>query len=331
MKAQGAAIQGSLAALGLLAAYTTWQREPERPPGEVVVLDVTQKDLSKIRYEDGTKWVELSRRADGGEPVVWLRVSARPEGKVPERELRGNDGANRLWDRFAPLRAARALGALDAGKLKEVGLDAPKKKIEVTARGEKTVYLVGTSPFGVSAPYVKNERDGRVYVLEGGLASDLDAAATRLVERALHTFKPVDYDALTVAAGGKKRELVQLNPESPVGAKLASKATQKPDDMAKNWHDKIWRVMVTDVLGKGEAPQNGAPQVALRIDYRWRGKDKGFLELGRVAAPPPAASVSGPAPAAELYARTESTAGWVKIAANAEDLLKEADKIASAE
>jgi hypothetical protein len=330
MKTQGAAIQGSLAALGLLAAYATWQKEPDRPPGEVVVLDVNPKDLSKVRYEDGTgKWVEMERRTEAGEPVVWLKVSARPELKAPERELRGAESAGKLWERLAPLRASRALGVMDAAKLKEVGLEAPKKRLELTARGEKAVFLFGTSPFGVSQPYVKSERDGKVYVLEGGVTSELDSASSRLVDRTLHPWKAQDYDALVVSANGKKRELLQLHPENPAATKLASKATQKPDDLAKNWHDKVWRIMVLDVLGKHETPQNGAPQVALRIDYKSHGKDKGFLEVGRVTPPPPTTSTSAAPPPPELYARSESTAGWVKIAATAEDLLKEAEKVAA--
>jgi hypothetical protein len=338
MRTRGAAIQGGLAALGLVAAYATWQREPERAPGEAVVFDLGKSDITKIRYEDGTKWVELEPKpagADEDAARVWLRVSAKPDAKpqpIPERVLRGNDGAQRLVDKFAPLRATRALGTLEAAKLKEFGLAESKKKIEVTARGDKRVLVVGTSPFGVSDPYVKDERDGRVYVLGGGVLTDLDNAGVRLVDRALHTIKGQDFDALTVEAGGKKRELVQTSAETPLAAKLASKKTpQKPDELAKNWHDKVWRLIVTEALGKDELPAGGAPQPALRIEYTLRGKTRGFLELGRVNAPAPANTSMPPAATVEIFGRSEHTAGWVKVPANAEDLLKEAEKVAAAE
>jgi hypothetical protein len=42
--------------------------------------------------------------------------------------------------------------------------------------------------------------------------------------------------------------------------------------------------------------------------------------------PPPAAP-----PKADLYARTEHTAGWVKLPASAEELFKEAEKVAAGE
>ncbi len=339
MKTPAAAIQGGLAALGLIAAYTTWQRDPETKPGEVVIVDASQNDVRKIRFEDTSatppKWVELERRKETDGQRVWLKVSARPEQKSPERELRGNEAANKLFEKFAPLKATRALGVLAPEKLKEVGLEAPKKRIEVDARGQKQVFFVGASPFGVSDPYVRSESDGKVFVLGGNVVSDLDAAAIRLVDRQLHDWKTSDYDEVKVTAGGKSKALTQTSPEQPVQAKLVDQAG-KTDEQAKNWHDRIWRALASDVLGKGEVPANGEPQLALRIDYKSHGKPRGFVELARVrVTPEPAAAASAaPTPATppiEVYARSESTAGWVKMNANTEDLIKEADKVIAAE
>jgi hypothetical protein len=307
MKTPGAALQGGLAALGLIAAYTTWQRAPEHKAGEVVLVDATQNDVQKIRYEDNTtttpKWVELDRRQESDGPRVWLKVSPRPAdpkhpawAAAPERELRGNEQALKVFEKFAPLRATRALGVLSADKMKEVGLDAPKKHLEVTANGVKHSYAIG------------------------------------LVSRVLHDWRPIDFDALTITVGDKKRELSQTGAEVANGAKLVSKSGRS-DEMAKNWHDRLWRVLVTDVLGKGETPADGEPVIALRIDYTQRGHKRGFLEIGRVSGKAPAPAASGvpaaPAPV-ELFARTESTAGWVKLGGNADQLVKEADKIAAA-
>ncbi len=344
MRVKGAAIQGGLAAIGLLTAYATWQREPERATGEVVVLDVNKSNLDKVRYQNDKKWIEMDLRKDAdGTPVVWFKVSAVELPKAPERELRGNEGALRLWDKFGPMRAARALGTLDAAKLKELGLDAPKKRIEVTAKGQQHVYLAGQPPFNVSEPYLQDDGDKRVYVLGGGILQDLDSASVRLIDRTLHPFKTTDFDGLVVTAGGpgakKSRELVQEGGQLQTSAKIASKKTPtKPDELAKNWHEKAWRLYASDVLGKGETPASGNPEIALRIDYTEKGKPRGFIEIGRTigVTPPPPANASAtpppPAPAVnEFYARTEHTAGWVKLPQNAEDVLKEADKIAGGE
>ncbi len=326
MRPAGAMVQGALAAVGLLGAWATWQREPERAPGEAIVLDVTHNDLGTIRYETDKGWVELSAHKGDG---VWLHVGPRSDAKTPERVLRGNESAEKLYDKFAPLRATRGLGALGGDKLKEFGLDAPKKKILVTARGGQTTLLVGTSPYGVSDPYVKDDRDGKVYLLGGGVLADLESASTRLIDRALHQFLPTEWDGLTVTAGGKKKELVQVNAESAMAAKIALKANPtKPDDMAKNWHDKVWRLVSLDVLGHDEKPAGGEPQVVARLDYTHRGKERGFIELGRVTPPKPEGQ-SGAGPASEIYLRSEHTAGWVKVPSSADDLVKEAEKIAA--
>src|SRR5436189_134640 len=116
MKAPGAVMQGGLAALGLIFAYTTWQREPERKRGEVIVVDASANDIQKIRYEDTSstppKWVEIDRRKEDDGPRAWMKLNARPEQKIPEREVRGNESANKLFEKFTPLKGSRALGVL---------------------------------------------------------------------------------------------------------------------------------------------------------------------------------------------------------------------------
>jgi hypothetical protein len=191
--------------------------------------------------------------------------------------------------------------------------------------GRKHLFLIGNSPFGVSNPYVKDESDGRVYVFTGSTLSELEGAQVRLVDRALHSFKPAEFDELTVAVGQKKRDFTQPTAEPNQPSKLLSKKSGKAEELAKNWHDKLWRQLVSDVLGKGENPAGGVPTVAVRIDYREKGKTVGFIEVGRVTQAAPA-NTSAP-PASEIYARTEHTAGWVKMGQNTEDLLKEADKV----
>jgi hypothetical protein len=342
MRSRGAAIQGGLAALGLLAAYTTWQREPERASGEVVVLDVNKNDLNKVRFvADEKKWVELELKKDDDGPVVWMHVAAGEAPKTPERELRGNEGALKLWEKLAPLRAQRALGIMDPAKTKELGLDAPKKHVEITAKGQKHAYVLGQPPYYVSEPYFQDENDKRVYVLGGGVLSDLESASVRLVDRTLHGFKTTEFDELTVTAGGKKRALTQQGGALDASAKIASKKTGNADDTAKNWHAKVWRLYGAEILGKGETPALGNPTVALRVDYAEKGRPRGFIEVASVTGTPPAPPAPAnaspnpatPTPAAvtEYFARTEHTAGWIKLPPTAADILKEADKIAAGE
>src|SRR5262249_8714370 len=156
----------------------------------------------------------------------------------------------------------------------------------IVARGVTHVFDVG-APTGVSDPYVKDQKDQRVYVLGGGIVSDLESAAVRLVDRSLHTFKAGDWDGLSLTLGPQEGELVLQSGEKPTESKLVSKKTQKADTEAKNWHDKVFRLVVTEVLGKDEKPASGDPAPVLKLEYSLKGKPKGWLEIGRTAPTAP--------------------------------------------
>ena len=95
------------------------------------------------------------------------------------------------------------------------------------------------------------------------------------------------------------------------------KTPDKPEELVKNWHDKVWtRLIVTEVLGKGEAPKHGEPRVAMRLDYTSRGQPKGWLEVGLD-------DTKG------TWARSENTANWVAVHQGADELVIEAKKIVS--
>jgi hypothetical protein len=335
MKARGATIQGALAVVALIAAYVTWQRPKEKVTGDVVILDVSKSELEKVRFSDKDRFIELFRAPGENGPILWVKQTVAPpapmhnphappppDAGTPDpaeppkvKEARANDRAEKLYERFAPLRGARALGTLAADKLKELGLAETSRKLEVTASGVTHTYKVGTSPLGVGTPYVQNEKDGNVYLLTGTVINELDPSSQQLIDRRLHAFRAAEVDAFTVKLGDKSREFVQSGAQVPQTTKIAPKETpDKPDEFVRNWHDKIWsRLIVTDVLSKGETPKNGEPQVKLRIDYFQRNKPKGWLELGTVDK--------------EVFARSEQTANWVALHGGVEEMLTEAEKV----
>jgi hypothetical protein len=346
MKARGAAVQGALAVAGLAAAYFAWQKEPEPSATDVTVLDVSKNAITSVGYEDPKQHIELTRTQEDGEPVVWFTVTAKelppvghpdagsagtPDGgalgldagaadagaptpfvaaapKKP-RQFRGNDLADKLWEKFGPFRASRSLGALDEAKLKEIGLDKPDRFITVAASGAKYDYQVGTIAQGVVNPYFRDSKDGKVYLVKGTILSDFEFASSRLVDRRLHTFKIEDFDEERVKAGDATRDWVTLGE-----GKLAPKsAPTTPDAFAKNWSDRVFRLIVTEVLGKDETPPQGAPQVELRVEYLSRGRTLGWFELGHSGG--------------DVYCRTEHTAGWMKLPGNSADIIAEAKKV----
>jgi hypothetical protein len=339
MKARGAAIQGALAVAGLAAAYFAWQKEPEPSATDVTVLDVSKNAITSVGYDDPKQHVELTRTSEDGEPVVWFTVAAKEPPPAPHpdagmldggeldggvldagapavaavpkkpRQFRGNDLADKLWERFGPLRAARALGALDAAKLKEVGLDKPDRFITVAVNGSNYDFQIGTVAQGVVNPYFRDSKDGKVYLVKGTVLSDFEFASSRLVDRRLHTFKIDEFDEERVKAGDATREWVTL-PEGKLAPKSAPTA---PDTFAKNWSDRVFRLIVTEVLGKDETPPQGTPQTELRVEYLSRGRTLGWIELGHSGG--------------DVYCRTEHTAGWMKLPGNAADIVTEAKKV----
>ena len=333
MTGRAAAVQGGLAALGLLAAHLTWQREPERAPGAVAVFEASKGDVTLVRYEDDQGSTDLTRGRGGNEPAAWLHIvtkSKDPKAKTPpDRDLAGGEAAVKVLDEFAPFVSPRAFGVLDAAKLKEIGLDAPKRKLEVTVKGDVRRYDIGqpTNATGGEA-FLRDTRDGRVYLLPRGMLSELQNSS-HLVDRRLHTFELGDFDRMVVSSGGKQKEFLQVGRESRSTAGFApAKAPDKRDQMAKNWHDNLWRLFPADLLGRGEQPPGGKPNVQMRVDY-YDGKTQvGWIEIARVDAN--AGGVSDESSAAgEMYARTEHTANWAKLHPSGQ-LLPDAQKLVAA-
>ncbi len=147
---------------------------------------------------------------------------------------------------------------LDAAKLKELGLDKTKKFVEVTARGRKRRFAIVSAPPGGDSPYIQDTQDKKVYIVPRAVLSDLQAASTNLPERRLHAFRIEDVDKLTLTSGGKTREFTGPRIEDFPGIRLAPVATpDKHDATLKNWHDRVFNLFPTEVLGTGRGPGGG--------------------------------------------------------------------------
>ncbi len=347
MKARSAMIQGGLAVAGLLAAYVTWQRPKDTArPDAVTVFTASKQSLEKVHFDDGSRFVEVVRKLEG-EPRLWVTLgflpgkappptdggtlvmmvdagvdagliaaNVKPPEPAPTREMLANERADTLFQRFMPFDATRALGQLPKDKLDELGLTATDRHLEVTIAGQVRRFTVSRPVPGIIGTYVQDDVSHDVYLVQGAVFSDLDPGSQLLVDRRLHAFRQPEFDAFTVESQGTSVDFVQSNADIPQSAKVARAATpDKPDEMAKNWHDKILsRLVVTEVLGKGELPKEGEPKVRLRIDYRSHGAKKGWLEIGFD-------------PGGFTWARSENTASWVSIHQGSEEVVLEAQKV----
>jgi hypothetical protein len=104
--------------------------------------------------------------------------------------------------------------------------------------------------------------------------------------------------------------------QPPGPTTLAPKdAPDKPDEFVRNWHERVWRLMPLDFLGRGEEPADGAPEVVFRVEYRRQDKPVGELTVARGAK-------------GAFYARTEHTPGWARLHGGVDTLASEAAKVA---
>ncbi len=356
MTGRSVAVQGGLAIAGLVAAYLTWQREPERAPGAATVIDASKSDVSVVHYADKNTIVDF-RRADGGDVPLWIHIvkgdgalrhnpekrnlAKKDDGKKEQskdqskkdevaeqpdtpRDLRGSDMAVRLVDNFAPLVSPRAFGVLDAAKLKELGLQSPTCKLDVTVKGDVRHYEIGQPERAAGGEsFLRDTRDGRVYLMPRGLLADLQNPA-HLVDRRMHAFELADFDRIVISAGDKTKEYVQTDRQVRAKAGFApAKSPDKPDQMAKNWHDSLWRAFASELLGHGEEPAGGKPTPVLRVEYFDGRKSIGFDEFARAQS---SSAVSEEPASSDVYLRTEHSAGWMKIQTGAQ-IVSDAQKL----
>ena len=357
MKARSAALQGGLALAGLVAAYVTWQRPKESGKTEsVTIVDASKNSLERVRYEDGTRLIEVEKKqgrlmvtlaflpgkrpvfdagvptpppsldggaAGGADGGVSVDAGApvpppKPIEPAPDRTVFANDRADTVWAKLTPFEGSRALGTLPPEKLDEVGLTGSERKLELQVAGQKRRFTISKPVSGLVGNYAQDEANGNVFLISSSLFNELDPNSQLLVDRRLHLFKPTEYDAFTVKGEGKTAEFVSTGFDVPATAKVARAATpDKPDELAKNWHEKIWnRLIVTEVLAAGEVPKVGEPTVRLRLDYTLKGQPKGWLELGQDKT-------------LGTWARSENTPGWVSVHQGTEEMILEGIKLAS--
>ena len=329
MRGRALLVQAVVAAGALGLAAWTWLR-PLNPalPGAVAATSFRPGEVSRVRFDDGAHAVDVVRAAAGA-PGVRVRIARspslaapdagtpdagpgaspdaggtlrspdagvhRPDGGVlqalreapppPDRELRGNELAEQLLDRVAPLMAIRDLGMLGPDRREALGLGASTKALRIEAPGSGVEFRVSTPP-GAAGTYLLGP-DGRVWVVADALSQDL-------------------------TADGRTRSYVVrrvqgLNKLAPADSPDA------PSAEATAWADRVWRLTPVELLGKGEVPREGTPQLLFRVEYLRNRRPLGHLELGRAGN--------------EAFVRTEHTVGWVRTPPGSAVLAEQADAL----
>jgi hypothetical protein len=253
-------------------------------------------------------------RADAG--VTDAPRAIREAPPPPPRDLRGNETAEQLLDRVSPPMATRDLGAITPARRTELGLEASSKRLWLdTGQGlsgpGRTLEFVVSTPPGAAGAYLLSP-DGHLWLIHESLVQDLSAAASRLVDRRLHAFRSDEPDALQIQLDGRIRAFVVRRAQGSTRVAPAENP-DAPSADATAWADRVWRLAPLEVLGRGETSREGTPSTALRVEYTRDRKPLGFLELGRAGA--------------EWFARTEHTAGWVRLPPQSASLREQAERL----
>ena len=154
-------------------------------------------------------------------------------------------------------------------------------------------FVVSTPP-GSSGAYLLAP-DGHLWLVPDALVQDLSAATSRLVDRRLHAFRSDEPDAMQLQLDGRTRAFVFRRAQGATSVAPAENP-DAPSAEATAWADRVWRLVPTEVLGRGETPREGMPVrlpppgVHPRAASRW-------------------ASSRSVAAGSEWFARTEHTVG----------------------
>ena len=338
MNARGVAIQGGLAALVLVGAYATWQRAPEMSTGEVFVLDLTKNDLEKVRFEDGEgkSWSELSKGkdAEGSFATCASRATTARAPPCPPgtRAFRSSCRSARCGEtkRGATTRAVRtpaghrALGVLDGAKLKELGLERRRRSSRCRGAGSRGDRDRAAPPGGTD-PYIKDLQDNKVYIVPRPLLSDMQSAQTNLVERRLHAFRIEEIERVSYhgrgdqeGAHGEPHRRVSRHPPHP--DRDAGQARRDPEELARSHLQPLpdrgagqGRGPAAGAAGGGAAARVPRPRPEPRLGRA--GPQRDARRLGHAGASTPH----------EVFARSEFTAGWIKLSTDAQNLLTEGE------
>ena len=200
---------------GLGLAYWASLPAAESDPNKVSVIAVDPKNVVELTLSGGEAAVTAVRRQ--GDSKFWITYSkpavAKPDGTpgdpataVNERFLAG-EKIKDILDGLNPLEAQRAIGKLDEKQAEEFGLKDSKEKFTVKASNGTTLALiVGKQSYGSRNRFVRDEKDGRVLLINGDIISDLAKANIRLYERGLLSTPMEEASKAEVKAGPKSKK-----------------------------------------------------------------------------------------------------------------------------
>jgi len=294
---------GSLLALTLIGAFSTWNAEPESAPEGVAIYHADADDLKAVRYEQGDELiVEIQRLSDASGPYFQVEVTdtkpvrrreppnhpptipeeaaghdAGDEAEEPAEELTpevetsvirfiGGERAEELWSSFAPLMAIRELPS--ASSVDVYGLDEPEAQLTITRRSGDITLSLGDESYGTKHRYVQlaGGSSARNFLLDSKLTRQIQGAKTTLVEKRLHPISESDLTRVDIVSGSRNRSLVQTNRDDKTKAYWADHQSPDTEDVqGGTWLARFLRVRVHAYPKPDSDPGPLSPAFQVRV------------------------------------------------------------------
>jgi hypothetical protein len=296
---KGALTHAALLVVALVAALTTWTRDPAAAGDPTVqVWEHGATDVTAVTYRSGSHTVELERRGEGAESHLWGKETF----PAPQDMLAPGDSAtpgatpltteeypletqgDTLFARLAELRAIRDLGPSDDEKLATYGLGGPEPSLIVRfADGTERTLIFGNSVAGGGPRYMLDVEAAHVYIVSPELVIPFEGGGGSLRLIRYLGFPSDDVSAVTVRVGATERTMQRRMVDTPARPVWTPNNSDTPDVafglLMQQLLENLW------VLHYHPNVAQIALQPLLRAEFVGQGRELGWIELFKEERP----------------------------------------------
>ncbi len=348
MKTSETSIYAALLIISLGLSWNAWQgghdAGSEASDSPIVLFDPGSGGIAELHWQGkkavasvvfngkGKKlrsWVSAGKRvkiegpvspeAPGDDDSAEVETSSEaPKPVYGEPEIRSFPGGKQvteLVERFSPLVALRRFEGLEEETITEMGLDESNGSLSATSAGGKSLELtIGSKAYGSSDTYARDESSGAVYLLSSKVLGSLRSAESRLMERNILGFDPIEAsDVVLSSPGGLQRPLRHEGTHDEENAYWVDPSSPDEHESEDGFMKQLFQLRATAYPKDDQRLANEEVEIILRANFP--GEEKPYLELGRVLDTKRSKEDE---PAWNWHARTHLTRDiWVKVSRNA--------------
>lgn len=125
--------------------------------------------------------------------------------------------------KVTPFRARRSLGPTGADQLAVMGLTAPQRSLNVSARGRELALDVGHETYGGQAYYARSRDSDEVFLLDAEVVRSLETTPRNMMDSRIVAVPLSDVTGLELEFEGRRAEFVHRNKDQFRGRFFAPK------------------------------------------------------------------------------------------------------------